>query len=89
MSLQAFPDRQQEVLDLFGDGDKVGSCVRMTGTNQWGLPWFGIPANGKAVDLQWITIYTLEDGKVVETNAQMDIPTMMTQLGAAPPPPAG
>jgi predicted ester cyclase len=83
-SMQAFPDRQNEVLDIFGEGDFVVSHVRMTGTNTGGLPWFGIPANGRQVDTDWITIYRLDGGKVVETWAQMDIPKMMMQLGAMP-----
>jgi predicted ester cyclase len=84
MSHTAFPDKKQELLDVFGEGDKVVSRVRMTGTNKGGLPWFGVPANDKAVDIEWITIYTLAGGKVVETSAQMEIPQMMMQLGAMP-----
>lgn len=86
MSWAAFPDKKQYVGDLFGVGDKVVSRVRMTGTNEGGLPWFGIPANSKKVDVEWITIYRLEGGKVVETWAQMEIPKMMQQLGAMPGP---
>lgn len=83
-SMQAFPDRRNEVLDIFGEGDLVVAHVRMTGTNSGGLPWLGVPANGAQVDTDWITIYRLADGKVVETWAQMDIPKMMMQLGAMP-----
>lgn len=85
-SMQAFPDRRNELLDIFGEGDKVITHVRMTATNTGGLPWFGIPANGRSVDTDWITIYRLDGGKVVETWAQMDIPKMMMQLGAMPAP---
>ena len=83
-SMQAFPDRHNQVLDIFGEGDLVVSHVRMKATNTGGLPWFGIPANGRQVDTDWITIFRLEGGKVVETWAQMDIPKMMMQLGAMP-----
>lgn len=64
----------------------------MTGTNEGGLLWLGFrrtarsPVNGKKVDMEWITIYRLEGGKVVETRAQMEIPKMMMQLGAMPAP---
>ena len=85
-SMQAFPDRRNELLDIFGEDDMVVTHVRMTGTNKGGLPWFGIPANDHQVDTDWITIYRLENGKVVETWAQMDIPKMMMQLGAMPGP---
>jgi SnoaL-like polyketide cyclase len=66
MSLGAFPDRKQEIM----------------GTNKGGLPWFGIPANDRAVDVEYITIYRLEDDRVVESWAQMDIARMLQQLGA-------
>jgi steroid delta-isomerase-like uncharacterized protein len=85
-SLQAFPDRQNHIQDIFGEGNRAIARVRMTGTNTGGLPWFGIPANGAKVDIEWITEFRLEDGKVVETWAQMDLPTMMQQLGAMPGP---
>ena len=81
MSLGAFPDRKQETLDCFGEGDRVMIRSRMTGTNEGGLPWFGVPANNNKVDVEYITIYRLEDGKVVESWAQMEIAKMMQQLG--------
>ena len=72
----------QELLDCFGEGDRVMAYSRMTGTNTGGLPWFGIPANGNKVDVEYMTIYRLEGGKVVETWAQMDLARMMQQLTA-------
>ena len=82
---QAFPDKRSEILDIFGAGDRVVVHVRMTGTNQGGLPWFGVPANGRAVDTDWIQISRHgADGRVVETWAQMDVPRLMVQLGAMP-----
>ena len=86
-SMEAFPDRQNTIHDIFGQGDLVVSRVSMSGTNTGGLPWFGIPANGNRIeDVEWITIFRLQDGKVVETWAQMEIPKLMTQLGAMPGP---
>ena len=85
-AMQSFPDHVTTVEDIFGEDDKVVVHVRMKGTNQGGVPWAGIPANGKPIDIDWVTIYRLEDGKVVETWAQMDIPTLMQQLGAMPGP---
>jgi predicted ester cyclase len=82
---QAFPDKHSEILDIFGEGDHVVAHVSMTGTNRGGLPWLGIPANGRAVDFDWIQISRHgPDGKVVETWAQIDVPKLMAQLGAMP-----
>ncbi len=83
----AFPDRQVTVEDLVAEGDRVFVRCRMQATNNGtGLPWFGLPANGNKVDVEWITEYRFEGGKVVETFAQMDLAKMMQQLGAMPAP---
>ncbi len=82
----AMPDVQRTIEDIFEEGDKVALRIRMQGTNTGGFPWFGIPANGKSVDTDWISIYRVQDGKVVEHWAQMDVPKMMMQLGAMPAP---
>ncbi len=85
----AFPDKRTEIVDVFGEGDQVVTRVRMTGTNTGGLPWFGIPANGAAVDVEWIQISRHgQDGRIAETWSQMEIPKLMQQLGAMPAPQA-
>lgn len=84
MSLQSFPDRKTTIEDIIAEGDKVVVRVRMTGTNRGGVPWLGAPANGNPVDVQWISIYRLADGKVVEHEAQMDLIGLMQQLGVIP-----
>ncbi len=79
----AFPDKRTEILDIFGEGDRVVARVRHTGTNTGGLPWFGIPANDAKVDFEWIQISRHdEDGRITETWAQMDAAKLMQQLGA-------
>jgi steroid delta-isomerase-like uncharacterized protein len=84
MSMQAMPDRKTVIEEIMSDGDKVAARIRMTGTNAGGFPWFNIPANGKPVDVEYISIYSLKDGKVVEHRAIMDVMGLMQQLGAIP-----
>ena len=87
VSANAYSDKHTEILQIFGEGDRVVTHVRMTGTNDGGLPWAGVPANGKAIDTDWIQISRhADDGTIVETWAQMDLPKMMVQLGAMPAP---
>jgi predicted ester cyclase len=86
MAREAFPDRKVEIEDILSEGDLVVVRERVTGTNRGGLPWFGIPANDKAVDYEWIQILRVADGKVVESWANIDLPKMMMQLGAMPGP---
>ncbi|HYG73354.1 MAG TPA: ester cyclase [Actinomycetota bacterium] len=86
-SSSAFRDRRTEILDAFGEGDRVVARVRMTGTNTGGLPWFGIPANERSVDVEWIQISRHDDdGRIAETWAQMGSAKLMMQLGAMPAP---
>jgi predicted ester cyclase len=82
-----FSDRRTEILEIFGEGDRVVAHVRMTGTNDGGIAWAGVPANGAAVDMDWIQISRHgDDGTIQETWAQMDLPKMMIQVGAMPAP---
>jgi predicted ester cyclase len=81
----SFPDKKTEILEIFAEGDKVVSHVRMTGTNKGGLSWAGIPANDRPIDVDWIQISRhAPDGRVLETWAQMDTVKLMMQLGAMP-----
>ena len=82
-----FPDRTTEITDIFGEGDEVVTHIRTTGTNLGGLDWAGIPPSDKRIDTDWIQISRhADDGTIVETWAQMELPKMMMQLGAMPAP---
>ena len=86
-SFQSFSDRHTEILEIFGERDRVVTHVRMTGTNDGDMPFAGVSATGKAVDFDWIQISRHgDDGTIQETWAQMDLPKMMVQLGAMPAP---
>jgi len=86
-AVSSFSDKRSEILEIFGDGDRVVSHVRMTGTNDGGIAWAGVPANGKSIDTDWIQISRHgDDGVIQETWAQMDLAKMMGQVGAMPAP---
>jgi len=84
-----YPDKRSEIEDVFGEGDRVVAHIRMQGTNT-GAPVdiAGLSeATGKPIDMDWIQISRhAEDGTIVETWAQMDVPRMLVQLGAMPAP---
>jgi len=83
----AFPDKVTEIVEAFGEGDRVVARVRNTGTNTGGLPWFGIAANDGKVDVEWIQISRHDEaGKIAETWSQMEVAKLMQQLGAMPGP---
>ena len=84
MFLEAFPDQTLSIEDQFAEGNEVVTRWTFSGTHQG--PLMGIPATGKRVELQGISIDRVEDGKVVEHWAQMDQVSLMQQLGVMPAP---
>jgi predicted ester cyclase len=89
MTTEFLPDRNVEILDIFGAGDKVTLRQQVTFTNTKGVPWLGAPANGNKVDFQWISIYQLRDGKITGHWATIDGFTFLDKLGVWSPPAMG
>lgn len=85
-SVSSFPDRRVVIEDMIAEGDRVVVRCRMTGTNMGGIPWAGIPANEKKLDVQWISVYRIREGRVAESWGLNDIATFMQQMGAMPGP---
>ena len=88
MSMGAMPDRKVEIQDMIAEGDKVVVRCRVTGTNNaTGFPWLGATANGAELDFEWISIYRVKDGKVVEHWGVNDALSLLQQTGGWTPPP--
>jgi len=85
----SFPDRQVTMQDIVAEGDKVAVRSRVRGTNKGGVAFLGVEANDRPVDFEWVTIYRLEDGKVVESWGLNDVAKLMTDLGVMPAPGGG
>jgi predicted ester cyclase len=81
---RAVPDRQVHIEDMIAEGDRVVVRCRMVGSNLGGLPWAGVEPNGNTVDMDWISIYRIEQGKIAEHWAINDMPTLLRQIGAPP-----
>ena len=83
MMIAAFPDLRFDPEDILADGNKVVGRAKVTGTNESGF--MGMPATGKAFDIQAIDIIQFgEDGLAHEHWGIMDNLSMMQQLGVAP-----
>ncbi len=81
MQIAAFPDLAMTVEDIVDGGAKVVARVRFTGTHT--ADFMGIPATGRAVDVNVIDIMRFaDDGLVHEHWGVFDQMTMMHQLGA-------
>ena len=77
-----FPDLTVIAEETFADGDLVGNRGRFTGTHRG--EFMGIPASGQPVDVKFIDLWRVRDGKLAENWVQMDMIGLMQQIGAMP-----
>src|SRR5688572_25828714 len=80
----AFPDWNEIIEELLGEGDKV--VFRVTGTGTHKGNWMGVPPTGNKVTVKGIDIVRIEGNKMVEHWANFDALGMMQQLGVIPTP---
>lgn len=77
----AFPDFTAELKQQVVDGDRVALQWIFRGTHHG--PLLGIPATGKPVQFQNVSISRVEDGKIVQYNSEIGWLTVLRQVGAA------
>jgi len=78
--LEGIPDAYYDVLEDFESGDKVICRWRCTGTQTGNF--YGMPPTGKKVDVNGITIFRIEGGKIAELWNVWDQYTFVEQLKA-------
>ena len=83
-TFSAFPDLKRPVEDLVAEGDKVVARWSSRGTHDG--DFMGVPPTGRTVTTTGITIFRLEDGKIVEEWSESDMLGMLQQVGAIPTP---
>jgi predicted ester cyclase len=81
---EGIPDLTIELRKQVVEGDQVASFWILRGTHRG--PLFGIPASGRAVEFQNLSIAKVEDGKVVQYNSETGWLSFLTQVGALPRP---
>jgi len=84
--LAAVPDAQQEIHLILAEDNLVAvrAIYRGTQTGQMGP----FPPSGRAIELPFIGILRLEDGKIAEIWVEWDNVSALSQLGHFPPPAA-
>jgi len=80
--LEAFQDCQFTIDDMVAEGDQVVTKKTFRGTHTG--EFAGIPATGKKVELQFVDIMRVRDGRIVEHWLSMDQLSFMQQLGVIP-----
>jgi predicted ester cyclase len=79
----AIPDIHTVHDVLFNAGDKVVQIFTTRGIHS-GADLFGFPPSGKELVMIGVSVFRIENGKIVERWGNMDILGLIQQLGAAP-----
>ena len=80
----SFPDWHSTFEELVAEGDRVAERWTGRGTHLGELQ--GIPPTGKRVEGPGTVFYRIVGGKIVEFRGQLDVMSLMQQLGVIPTP---
>lgn len=79
---KAFPDNFSNVVETLSEGNRVAYRWFAEGTHQ--ETYFGIPATGKHVKAEGITISRIENGLICEEWASWNKSVVLSRLGVVP-----
>lgn len=77
-----FPDFNVRITDAIAEGDEVAKCWLARGTHQG--PFLGIPATGKQVEFAGISVYRMQNARIVSISWSYDMLGLLQQLGVVP-----
>ena len=80
----SFPDWHSTFEELVAEGDRVAERWTGRGTHRGELQ--GIPPTGKHVEVPGSVFYRIVGGKIVEFRGQLDMMSLLQQLGVIPAP---
>jgi steroid delta-isomerase-like uncharacterized protein len=78
-----FPDSRFTIEDMIAEKGKVVACWTFSGTHKG--EFMDIPATGRKVSVEGITIHHITNGKILDSYARWDALGLMRQLGQASP----
>jgi predicted ester cyclase len=81
---QALPDGRGEIVNLLAEGDKIVVHDIIRGTHEG--DFMGVSPTGRRVSFEFIHIFRLADGRIVERWGLADAMGLMQQMGAIPTP---
>ena len=80
--LTGFSEIDFTIVDIFGQDNKIMKHWNFKGKHTG--DFFGIPATGKSVDIDGVTLVKMQNGKITQEQDFMDNLTFMSQLGINP-----
>ncbi len=81
MLLRAFPDATTEVYEQLAERDLVATRKTLRGTHLGEL--WDLPATGNRIAFEFIDIFRIKDGQLVEQWTSMDLGALRSQMQAA------
>jgi steroid delta-isomerase-like uncharacterized protein len=87
MFIGSFSNSQHEYAEQIAEGEQVATRAIWTAVHDR-APFQGIPAMGRKLNLEVVTIQRIVGGLIVEHRSIFDAMTLMQQLGAFPEPSA-
>jgi C-1 hydroxylase len=83
LAFEGFPDWQEEIEDMIGEGEKVWVRVKATGTHTGDWILFGVPlpATGKKITMRMVFFFRIINGKLAETEEIDDQIDFFNKLG--------
>lgn len=77
--LTGFSERTFEIVNVFGHNDNIMKHWRFKGKHTG--DFFGIPATGKSVNIEGVTLVKMKNGKIAQEQDFMDSSIFLGQLG--------
>ena len=77
----AFPDAAHTIDDMIGEGNRV--MTRVTARGTFLGECIGYEPNGQTIEVSGIAVHRIEDGRLVEHWAHLDMTGFMRQIGGA------
>ncbi len=78
-----FPDLHFTIEDMIAEKGKVVVSWIISGTHK--SEFMDIPATGRKVSIEGITIHLISNGKILDSHARWDLLGLLRQLGQASP----
>lgn len=75
---EAFPDWSEDIKRIVAEGDLVVIHYVSSGTNEG--HWLGRPPTGRRVEVNEVSIFRIEDGRIAEQWLLPDLGSMQQQL---------
>ena len=80
--IRGFPDLRFTIEDTIAEREKFVACWTFCGTHQG--EFMGVPATGKKVSVEGVTIHHFKNGKILDSYTRWDALGLLQQVGAIP-----